>query len=149
MSKLFAFIFILTQCAFANATVPFPAGIWEGYKQMGSTYQEFVLEVGTDGNGFYGTLPDIKKGEPVCFKISRASMLNLWGIFKQDNKLNGLEFSLILAPSIDNTFEATSILYYAEKKSTFSQSWTLTSVPKNNRNPRLVELCKDFLKKNM
>lgn len=148
MSKFFIFIFILVQCVFANATGPFPVGIWEGYKQMGSTYQEFILEVDGDGNGFYGSLPDIKNREPICFKISRASMLNLWGFFKQDNKLNGLEFSLILAPSIDNTFEATSILYYGEKKSTISQSWTLIPIPKNNRNPRLVELCNSFLKKN-
>lgn len=148
MGKIFVFTFILIQCVHANASVPFPAGIWEGYKQMGSTYQEFTLEVDSDGNGFYGSLHDIKNREPVCFKISKASMLNLWGFFKQDDKLNGLEFSLILAPSIDNTFEATSILYYAEKKSTFSQSWTLTPVPKNNRNTRLVELCKGFLKKN-
>ncbi len=141
-------IFILLQCVFANASAPFPTGIWEGYKQIGSTYQEFILEVDSNGNGFYGSLSDIKKREPVCFKITRASMLNLWGFFKQDNKLNGLEFTLILAPSIDNTFEATSILYYAENKSTFSQSWSLTPVSKDNRNIRLVDLCNGFLKKN-
>lgn len=144
MKKILTFYAALFQVSWVNAAEQFPAGFWEGYNKAGSSYREFILEIDAEGNGYYGLSPNISKPTPICFKISKASMLKSVGYYKQENKLNGLEFSLILVPSIENTIEAISSLNYPENNSTLSESWSLVRIEKRNRNFRLIELCKTF-----
>lgn len=148
MKNILAFMVIFLQTYGVSAAESFPVGFWEGYKRMGSSYQEFILEIDAAGNGYYGLSPNINKPTPICFKISKASLLNFVGYYKQENRLNGLGFSLILVPSIDNTVEAISVLNYPEQNSTLSESWSLVKIDQGNRNVRLMELCKAFIEKN-
>jgi hypothetical protein len=146
MNKIFVFIFVIAKIHFANAADMLPAGIWEGYRQVGSTYQEFVLEIDATGHGYYGFSSNIQKPIPICFTITKVTLLNLISFRRQENKLNGLEFSLTLVPSIDNMFEAINAMTEPAAKKTFSQSWSLVPVEGINRNMRLAEQCKRFLK---
>lgn len=146
MKKFFVFIFfVLVNAHFANAEDPLPVGIWEGYRQVGSTYQEFVLEIDSTGRGYYG-YSTIQRPIPICFKITKGTLVSLISYRRQENKLNGLEFSLTLVPSVDNMFEAINVMTEPVAKKTFSQSWTLVPVEAVNRNIRLVEQFKRFLK---
>ena len=146
MNKFFIFIFMLFNVHFANAEDTLPVGIWEGYRQAGSTYQEFVLEIDSTGRGYYGFSSNIQNPTPICFKITKGTLVSLISYRRQENKWNGLEFSLTLVPSIDNMFEAINVMTEPVAKKTFSQSWTLVPVEATNRNMRLVEQCKRFFR---
>jgi len=137
---------VLFSFHLAKAADTLPVGTWEGYRHVGSTYQEFVLEIDATGRGYYGFSSNIQKPIPICFKITKGTLVSLISYRRQENKLNGLEFSLTLVPSLDNTFEAINVMTEPLEKKTFAQSWTLVPVEAANRNSRLVEQCKGFLK---
>ena len=143
--RLMIFAFLVLTCITCIAE-DFPSGTWEGYNKMGSTYQEFILDIDTNGDGYYGFTPDVRYANAICFTISRNILIKTYGYFQKHNKLNGIDFTLLLIPSIDGTVEAISIVKEFEKKTSIVQSFSLTPVHKTTRNVRTVDLCKGYLK---
>lgn len=125
----------------ASANDEIPSGIWEGYKQVGSTYQALSLNIGEDGNGFYGFMSDIRKKFSICFPITKESIVFENGFFQQRNEKNGLEFIIILGPSIDNTMEVMHIMRYPAKSKSFSQALTLAPVNEDQNNDIILSSC--------
>lgn len=145
MKKLFVLLSLIAINCFASGADQLSSGSWEGYKQMGSTYQAFALTIEENGNGFYGFIPDIKKASPICFPLTKKSLGFRNGYFQQADSRNGLEFILIVGPSIESTMEVMSIMKYPEKNSSFSQTWSLIPVAEDQKNTILFNSCKKVL----
>lgn len=149
MSKLVSFVFVIFGGCFAItgaiASDIISAGSWEGYKGEGSTYQAFFLTVEEEGNGFYGFMPDISKSFSICFPITKETMVFNNGYFTQKNVENGLEFIVVLGPSVDKTIEVMRIMRYPDKNESFAQTMRLIPISDENKNRNIVNSCKGRL----
>ena len=134
----FLFFFILSFSLNAEENLE---GLWEGYALRGGMHGSHILQVNSEGKGFYTYTIGVAKEKELVFPVdlSKVKFNDGYLALKLKHIDSKIDHTLIISKDIGGLLSVLTIAHAADGKPLFSFPWALTKVRGDIRNKLLYD----------